>query len=156
MDIIKIPSPVKANLSGYNPKEVIIHAHGEYLYYKSKWYHFLDFQDYRGLSAHYWITPSGVIIERVSPNKVAWHAKGVNKTSIGIEFIVPGAIKEYKQFTDKIQTDWVSPEQFKAGVYLVNSLGLPIRRHSDQAPDRKVDPGTGFPFALLQNETGCS
>lgn len=155
MEIIKIPSVVKAGSANYDPRETIIHAHGEYLWYEDKWFHFIEFQDHIGLSAHYWITPLGNIIERVPPTEKAWHAKGVNSSSIGIEFIVPGFIKQYSDFTEKIKTDWLSDQQLKSGVALVQHLGLPIRRHSDQAPGRKVDPGSGFPWGKFKQLTAC-
>ena len=39
----------------------------------------------RGISTHFVIDNDGTIVQLVDPNNVAWHAKGANKHSIGID-----------------------------------------------------------------------
>ena len=142
----------------FNPEEIIIHAHGEFIENGEKDYFALDWQDtIMKTSCHFYITPSGVVIESVPMTEIAWHAKGVNLSSIGIEFLVPG-VHTYSTFLNTINNkDWVSPAQFKAGVELVQSImnktGIcKMRRHSDQAPGRKQDPGEKFPWEELKKQ----
>ena len=40
----------------------------------------------RGISTHFCIDNDGIIYQYVDTNNIAWHARGVNKYSIGIDF----------------------------------------------------------------------
>jgi AmpD protein len=83
-------------------------------------------------------------------DQIAWHAKGYNIDSLGIEFLVEGH-HDYASFLEAIKGDYVTFDQFDAGRDAVRSwieaYDIPrdrVVRHSDISPGRKVDPGTGF------------
>jgi len=106
-----------------------------------------------GYSAHYLITPSGTIIKTVDIKNIAWHAAGFNRTSIGIEWLVPG-YATLAEFYNIIKTDWVTESAFRAGVELVKNLNVTCNfknfdTHTFLSPDRKQDPGDGFPLSEL-------
>lgn len=134
---------------------VIMHAMGEYIGNQ----YAPDFLDSIKLSAHVLVTPSGSIIKCREDTEVAWHAKGFNSNSLGVEFLVPGH-HDYGTFLDTIaQPGWLTPEQFDAGVNLVAAWaykyglnGDQLVRHSDIDPDRKKDPGAGFPWEELRSK----
>ena len=107
------------------------------------------------VSAHYMIDEDGTVYALVPEDKRAWHAglshwKGrtnVNANSIGIELQNPGHGHGYRPFPkaqmdaliqliQEIRSRWDIPDHFILG-------------HSDVAPDRKIDPGHLFDWALL-------
>ena len=107
------------------------------------------------VSAHYMVDEDGIIYAMVPEEKRAWHAglshwKGrtnLNSNSIGIEIQNPGHSNGYRAFPkaqmdavlhliQDIRTRWTIPDHY-------------ILAHSDIAPDRKVDPGHLFDWALL-------
>ncbi len=109
-----------------------------------------DFLASRGLSAHALIAPDGTLIRCVPDDRVAYHARGHNAGSLGVELLVPGR-HDYASFVATIQTTWVTPAAWSAAVELVAAWrahwGVPldaVLRHSDVDPTRKVDPGSGF------------
>jgi N-acetyl-anhydromuramyl-L-alanine amidase AmpD len=64
---------------------IVVHAMGEYIKDGNNVYSAARFLKKIGLSAHYLVTPSGVILRCVREAQIAWHAKGFNTNSIGIE-----------------------------------------------------------------------
>lgn len=133
---------------------IVVHAMCEWIAYKGNHYHAVDFLNEIGLSCHYMVGSQGSVIECADPKKrITWHAAGFNTHSIGIEVLVPG-VYNYGTFIDKIKTRWVDPKQFSATCLLVQELmqDYPIYqlvRHCDISPQRKVDPGYGFPWEEL-------
>lgn len=107
-----------------------------------------------GLSAHALIKPDGTIIRCRRDNQGAYHAAGHNTNSLGVEFLVPGD-HDYASFVKAIgKSGWVKAAQLKAGVELVaewvktHEISFTrIKQHSTLSPGRKVDPGSGFPWA---------
>lgn len=149
------PRPLPNGPHIQEPKRIIVHAMGEYIIYvddhhRQQILHAVDYLDMRGLSAHCLVTPSGVRIRCWRDDQGAWHAKGHNINSLGIEYLVPG-VHNYASFEQKIQFDYVSPAQWAAGLDEVRRWKrlyhiTQIERHSDVDPDRKIDPGDGFPW----------
>ena len=109
------------------------------------------------VSSHFLIDESGKIFELVDENDIAYHAgvsfwkgyEGLNKNSIGVEFI------NSSPFTKKFET-----AQMIAGVqlckYLVAKYNLEVVGHSDIAYeketgflDRKQDPSPLFDWKFL-------
>ena len=130
-----------------NPKLIVIHAMGEYIKDPDSMLA-VDFLDREEYSAHALILPNADVMICRRPDQGAYHARGFNTDSLGIEFLVQGE-HDYGTFLKKIATNWVTKQQFSAGVELVKhwqamyNIGR-VERHSDLSPGRKLDPGTGF------------
>jgi N-acetylmuramoyl-L-alanine amidase len=107
------------------------------------------------VSAHYLVFEDGGIVQMVPEARRAWHAgagawKGetdVNSRSIGIEIVHPGHAGGLPPYPEA---------QVEAVIALARDvLGrwpIPPERvlaHSDVAPERKRDPGEGFPWRRL-------
>lgn len=132
-----------------HPAMIVVHAMGEYVN-DGKPMLATDFLDKYGLSAHAIIMPNGDVMVCRHETEGAYHAKGFNSDSLGVEFAVKG-VHDYGSFLDTIKTDWVTHEQWISGIALVrdwmhnwNIDKNNVKRHSDISPGRKVDPGTGF------------
>lgn len=140
----------KPSINGFvynEPKLVVIHAMGEMIDTDGVDYHASEWLEKLGLSAHYLITPSGIQIKTREETQGAFHAKGFNTDSIGIEILVPG-LHNYATFLQAIKTNYVTDRQYASLVSLCRNLNkkydLKWKRHSDLSPDRKFDPGDGF------------
>jgi AmpD protein len=142
-------TPLEAGSKTNRPKMIVVHAMGEFLL-DPKPIHATDFLEKIRLSAHALVAPSGNIYICRDDDQGAYHAKGYNTDSLGIEILVAGH-HNYGSFLEKIKTDWVTDEQWEAAVTAVSnwmqSYDIPLHkvvRHSDISPGRKVDPGVGF------------
>src|SRR5690606_28750529 len=82
--IINRPSPFGA--AHQTPKRIIVHAMSEWI----NGMYAPDFLLSVGLSAHALVTPDGDIIKCREDTQGAFHAKGLNTDSLGIEFLLPG------------------------------------------------------------------
>ncbi|HDZ15593.1 hypothetical protein LCGC14_0501050 [marine sediment metagenome] len=146
------------------PSYLVIHAMAEYIRITeegSKWfrdkkkanipprdYHAAEWLKLRRLSAHKLFAPNGVVISCRNLNMQAWHAAEFNPKAVGFEYLVEGAW-DYFSFLTKIKEEWVTPAQYKSGLIECRKVLHPHMapvRHSDIAPDRKYDPGDGFPW----------
>ena len=150
--------PLDAGFDSHSPKRIVIHAMGEYIDTEPVDYHAVDWLRKLGLSAHAFITPSGVVIRSRKDAQGAYHAKGYNAGSLGVEFLVPG-MHTYATFVSALKKKYLTKPQYEAGVELVkgwkDSHGITeIVRHSDLSPGRKVDPGKGFPWEKFLADTG--
>ena len=143
------------------PKKIVIHCMGEYLdvgpdlatQYKTQpgIYHASMWLNITKLSAHALISPTGVIIRHRKDNEVAWHAKGHNYDTLGVEFLVKG-VWTWGPWAERIKTPYLEPAQFDAGQEQVSEWIKQwniheITTHHALDPDRRPDPGDGFPFA---------
>jgi N-acetylmuramoyl-L-alanine amidase len=110
------------------------------------------------VSCHYLIDEAGVITQMVDEVLRAWHAgisswcdeDDINSCSIGIEIHNPGHSGGYPDFP-KAQMQSV----IALSKEIVARYGIAPRRvlaHSDIAPERKVDPGEKFDWALLHTQ----
>lgn len=142
---------------GNKPNRIVVHAMGEYINDPSP-VHAYDFLDKYGLSAHALATPGGKIIICRDDDEIAWHARGHNTNTLGIEFLVKGN-HDYASFVDAIREPYITDHQWKSGIEAVRSWVdtyqiSPDRvvRHSDISPGRKVDPGRGFLFSEFIEE----
>jgi len=138
-----------------SPDKIIIHSMGEYIK-DGQIYSARDFLNKLKYSAHVLIKPDGDIIRCRHDKQGAYHARGFNTDSLGIEFLVEGE-HDYGTFIDTIKTDYVTPEQYKTGIEVVDLMisENPIKsvlRHSDVSPGRKVDPGQGFRWQWFNNQ----
>jgi len=142
--------------SHQSPKMIVVHAMGEYVTPDGISYESApDFLENLGLSAHALVQPNGMILRLREDTEGAYHARGFNTDSLGIEILVPGK-HTYGTFIKAIGTKYVSDAQYTAALEQcrewVQKFGITkIVRHSDISPGRKVDPGRGFPWeAFLQ------
>ncbi len=144
--------------SHQNPNVIIVHAMSEYFMVRGKKVHAVEFLNEIRLSAHALISPNGDVFICRSDREGAYHARGHNTDSLGIEFLVEG-LNSYSEFIDKIKTDYITEEQMQAGVDVCkkwidsNDITL-VTRHSDVSPERKVDPGSGFDWSLFLSKLG--
>ena len=152
--IINIPS--LHGREGLEAEAIVVHAAAEYIRLKDRDIHIVDFLRSRGESAHAYVLPSGDIIRTRREDQIAWHcrAQGFNFKALGMEFLVPGAYI-YDTFLEKIKTDWVTEAQYNSGVQLAKQWKASeklVVRHCDVDPDRKEDPGEGFPWHTFLND----
>jgi N-acetyl-anhydromuramoyl-L-alanine amidase len=112
------------------------------------------FQGIRGLqvSSHFLIRRGGELLQFVSCDDRAWHAgasswlgqSDCNNYSIGIELEgLEGAAFEFAQYATLATLLKAAHQRY------------PLRHvvgHEHVAPGRKIDPGSGFDWALLQAE----
>ena len=154
MKYANIPLPAGATHNA--PQRIILHAMGEYIDTDGRDFFALDFLKKIGLSVHMFITPSGVAIRSREFTEGAYHAKGHNTNTLGIEFLVPG-LHTYESFLEAIDKKYLTDAAFKTGLevvrdYLNRMQNNPeprevIRTHAELNPGRKFDPGKGFPYS---------
>lgn len=152
-----IHHPLEAGADRQTPKKIVVHSMGEFIL-DPKPIHASDFLAKLGLSAHALVCPDGDIYVCRDDDEGAYHARGYNRNSLGIEFLVEGH-HNYASFIEKIKSPFVTEDQLKAGIEAVKSwvraYDIPrekILRHSDISPGRKVDPGAGFPWGDFLDE----
>jgi N-acetyl-anhydromuramyl-L-alanine amidase AmpD len=138
------------------PDTIIVHSMGEKIKNNDRIYDAFEWLDFLKLSAHALILPNGDLIRCRNDDQRAWHAKGNNTNSLGVEFLVPG-IHDYASFLELIKTDWVSDEQYSTGIEIIKQWKNEHRienilRHSDVSPGRKVDPGAGFKWPWFYSQ----
>ena len=141
-DIISLPD----GASHQDPKSIVVHAMGEFIEGKPA----VEFLRYSGLSAHALVCPDGKVIRCRRDHQGAYHAKGFNTDSLGIEFLVAGD-HNWTTFKKAIMAPYLTNAQYNSGVKVaqgwVTKFDIKsINRHSDLSPDRKKDPGSGFPW----------
>ena len=107
------------------------------------------------VSAHYFVFEDGRVVQSVPEARRAWHAgrscwageTDLNSRSIGVEIAHPGHAGGLPPYPDA---------QIAAVIALCRDIldrhAIPAARvlaHSDVAPERKEDPGEGFPWDRL-------
>lgn len=163
MQTANIPLPFGGGIQW--PDTIVVHAMGQFIvdsrgdcgpagqcYYATEWLRLLK------LSAHILVDPSGVLIRCREDTEMAWHAKGHNSNTLGIEVLVPG-VHDYGSFVERIQRPYCTDVQLEAAKWQVSKWMQTHRiaevvRHSDIDPDRKVDPGDGFLWSEFLQEVG--
>ena len=174
MKIVNIPLPFGNRHN--DAKIIVLHAMAQYIhvdqevkdYYALKGinlelnrdYHAPEWLRILGYSAHRLIDPSGLVIKCRDFAQGAYHASGYNTNSLGVEFLVPGA-HNYASFLEALKTPYLTSAAFMSGVDSVTSWMMiknievgEIKTHHELTPERKEDPGTGFPLVDFLNEVG--
>lgn len=107
-----------------------------------------------GWSCHVIVHADGTATRHRKDSEGAWHAAGFNKNSLGIEIEVPGE-HTGETFLEAIKVPgWPTRASMDTAVTIMrNWLDMwmieNIQRHSDVDPERKKDPGQGFPWGEL-------
>ena len=141
-----------------HPKMIVVHAMCEYLVDRGIRKHAITFLDGIGLSAHILVNSVGVAFRCRRDDWIAFHAKGFNTDSLGIEILVPGETADYSDFIRRIdEKGWCSLQQFDSVVDVCRRWRKlhdidTIKRHSDVSPGRKRDPGNGFDWGHFLRE----
>lgn len=142
------------------PNLIVIHAMGEVIDTHPARFAW-DHLDSIGLSAHAYVTPSGVVVRQVADSRVAFHAGAWNEPSLGVEVLVPGVHRLPSLYRAMAAPNWVSEPQLWGLSQLVagwmRGYEIPrerIKGHAELDPERKQDPGAGFPWARLFDYVG--
>lgn len=141
-----------------SPRRIVVHCMAEELNQDGIFVKAWDLLDSLKLSAHILISPDGTRTRCRSDTQIAWHAKGFNTDSLGVEVLVQ-KVRNLEQLQQRTKTSWTTPEQMDSLVQQImiwkNSYPIErIDRHSDLDPARKwFDPGEGFNWTELLQRT---
>jgi len=144
-----IPIPFGRETQGGPIIRIVYHCMGEFIRDKDgQVYYCVDWLKHEGISVHAFATPSGVIIRSRRDDQRAWHARGFNTGSLGIEFLVPG-IHDIYSLREAIKEPYTTDIQMQAGIeqtreWLVKHRAIAhVDEHRELTPE-KPDMGDGF------------
>jgi len=157
-----MPEEYCRNPNGFNgnkPKRIVIHCMAERIDYEDQRLDAPDFLRHVGLSCHAMIRPDGTLIHCREDNEGAYHAKGHNQDTLGIELLVPDCYN-LAQLKKRTAETYLLGDQFRT---LCSWTRGKMRRHEIDRdlvvghchvdPDRRwYDPGAGFPWDLFRAE----
>lgn len=153
--VISMPSRWKKRRLRY----AVVHSMGEYVVGSDGVArHAPKHLDFSKLSCHAFCTPTGEIIQSVPTEFMAWHVKGHNSESIGLEFLVPGE-HTWTTFLKAINgsTDPYAEVQYRAagwwfGTYMKQwGLELEDLVGHHHLNSEKPDPGRAFNWIKLRD-----
>lgn len=148
-----VQRPLPDGPSAQTPRRIIVHAMAHRIRVSDdNVLYAASFLERQGLSAHMLVAPDGTAIRCRDDDQGAWHAKGYNTDSLGIEVLVDGE-HNYSTFLEAIEGKWVTGAQYETAVDIVahwcHKWGIrteagELDRHCDVDVARKRDPGGGF------------
>jgi len=151
MKIAHIPNPFGRRAGTNEPERIVIHSMGEFIELGERDMPAWMYLERLELSAHAHVCPSGVIVKTRDSDQGAWHAKGHNANTLGVEVLVPG-VHTYATFLEEIRNPYVDEPQLTALVELVREWVERFKITPDRVvghdslTSRKKDPGEGFPW----------
>lgn len=155
MSLVVLPSGPSRNRTA-QIRRIVVHAMGEWVQTEQGPIQAWDYLAQIGLSCHAYVTPSGIIVRQVDDAQVAFHAGRDNADTLGVEVLLGGVHNLASLWKGIDRIGWVGGEQFSALEDVViewcrrYELGADaLVRHSDLDPQRKRDPGKGFPWRVL-------
>ncbi len=165
--MIEANMPLRGQGTQSKPDRIVVHAMAEFLDLDPDDQYAHDFLGQHGLSAHVLITPTGTAIRCLQDTEMGAHAKGYNRNSLGIEYLVAG-VHTYATFTEAIKRHgqarkygWLTTAAYDAGLCVIQQWMddwqikvARVQKHSTLSPGRKVDPGVWFPWTKLMEELG--
>ena len=141
-----------------SPNRIVVHAMGEYILSEDgRGYDYApDFLERMQLSAHALVTSDGTVLRCRNDDEGAYHARGFNAGSLGMELLVSGK-HDYDSFLRTIKHPYVTDAQYAAAVMQCREWVRLYRitlidRHSVVSPGRKFDPGAGFPWGKFLDD----
>ncbi len=132
---------------------IVVHAMAEFVDDGKQVQHALDFLATHDRSAHRLVTPTGEVLTTRTDDQGAWHCKGYNLRSLGIEILVP-SVHTWATFCEAIKEPWATQDAINATAsqvaqWLTRWPDAQVVQHFD-LNDRKPDPGSGFPWPQFE------
>lgn len=144
------------------PRLMVIHAMAEYILYGGELIPAAQFLKLLGLSAHFTVLPSGLLVQHLPVWTKGAHAKGHNHYTVGVELLIPGII-DYDGLLKQMRRDCNAYDIFSKAQYrgLLELLKYLIDAeyldhpydytfHEDLSPGRKFDPGPAFHHGVFR------
>lgn len=146
--------------------QVVLHAIGEWVVDatnlggkgRGQVWHCTDWLRAIGRSTHAFVLPDGLVVREVDSWYKAWHARGHNSRSVGLEFVLRG-VWPWNKFQAAMRGERddaaYAPAQLRAAEDWVRARAiehdfrlteLSVRTHRQLDPERKLDPGDVFPL----------
>jgi hypothetical protein len=162
MDVVNIHSEFGRSRNA--PDKIVVHAIAEFIRIDkaaSEWYkkngkdipvgdyYAVDWLRILGLSAHVFVTPSGLNIVTRKDTEGAYHAGKDNLNSLGIEFMVSG-VHDYGSFLRAMKKEYLTEPEYFAGLAMVKHWMDKWEIESDrifmhsELDEKKADPDEGF------------
>lgn len=151
-----IHRPSKHGACYNRPKKIVVHAMGYQIDYDGERMYAASFLEHVGLSAHVLIAPGGELIRCRADHQGAWHAKGNNLESLGVEILVAGAynIGRLQAITSNpyVTEDQYASLRWQIKKWCMNHDIESVVKHSDLDPNRRwFDPGVGLDWQRVQS-----
>ncbi len=155
-----------APVRGNSVSAIVIHSiggpecrNGEVVFTSSKgdayrWKEYFEKSD--GISIHYIIDRDGNVVSSIDENRVAWHARGMNSESIGIELTNNGdGLEEYpRPMLESLRSLIIEiksrhPNISNERIYMHSDVDNSTFLCGGRQEKRKRDPGPLFPYREL-------